>query len=329
MAKRVLSDKEINDMYELYKENYSLAKIGELFNVNRKTVSYWFDKKGFEYNKRKTSKTTYLLSDKEIDEAYKLYQEGFSSINLSEMYNVGYETILRGFRRLGYKVRSNKVNSRIYNVNHSYFNEINSAEKAYWLGFIYADGFVTIRKDGCKYFGLSLFVKDVSVLENLKKSLNSNYKINIYKSNGYTGSGEYCRLLIRSDEIVDDLISHGVLISKTNILKPPKLGNNLIRHFIRGYMDGDGSIWRSGREYSVQFLGTMELLDFIMEYFMSNNLVYKKVKARYRKEGQVVMSIAYGGNVQVKRILDHLYLDSNIYLERKFKIYKELANNSQ
>lgn len=286
-----------------------------------------FDKYGFDYNKAKRN-VEYLLSDEDIDCAYKMYQDGYSSLKLQEIFKVDFKTILKAFKRKGFEIRSNKDNSRIYKVeNESYFEDIDCQNKAYWLGFIYADGYVSVRKNGQKCFGVAISSKDEELLVKLNKSLNSNYKINRYitKSNGEYKSVEYSRLLITSDKIVDDLISHGVVENKTSIAEPPKIKYELIRHFIRGYMDGDGSISKSNKDYRVSFLGTDAILTYISEYLLKEGIIKNINKFGKRKKGQVVSDVAYGGNIQAQRILDHLYKNSEIYLYRKFEIYKNLS----
>ena len=108
------------------------------------------------------------------------------------------------------------------------------------------------------------------------------------------------------------------------------MDDSLIRHFIRGYFDGDGSVWSCLNKnqniptYSVSFLGTDELLLFIMDYLLNNNLINRRYKLNKRKDGQIVSEFKFGGNQLVYRVLSHLYNNSNIYLDRKYEKYLEL-----
>lgn len=64
----------------------------------------------------------------------------------------------------------------------------------------------------------------------------------------------------------NDLISHGCVPNKSLILKPPKIDNELINHFIRGYFDGDGCVSFNSKTkvYAVCILGTKEILEYII-----------------------------------------------------------------
>lgn len=114
-----------------------------------------------------------------------------------------------------------------YDVN--FFKTIDTPEKAYWLGFIYADGCLSKNE-----LILHLGIKDEEHLNKFKKAIKSNGKIEINET--------HATFRISSKEISYDLIKLGVLRRKTFIIKYPNLLKNLERHFIRGYFDGDGCI---------------------------------------------------------------------------------------
>ena len=250
-----------------------------------------------------TQKYKMTISEEKIIEIYNNeYLLGVSTVKLGEKYNVCPSYFSRWFHKLGLKMRSNKENSRKYEINHSYFETIDTEEKAYWLGFIYADGYVYVNKSQ-KGMGIAISVTDYNHLVKFNNDIKSSYPIKTYmQSDGFGKNTEYCRTLITSEKIYDNLITHGVLEHKTNILKPPNLDKNLIRHFIRGYFDGDGSVWcclnkkQNIPTYSISFLGTDDLLLFIMNYLVDNNLINRTYKLNKRKEFQVVSNVKFGGN---------------------------------
>ena len=180
-----------------------------------------------------------------------------------------------------------------------------------------------------KRFGISLSSKDKSQLEKLKKCIGSTYPIKEYKQEvGYSIGSTYSRIIIDSDEMFNDLVSHGVVLNKTNIVKPPNIDKEFIPSFILGYFDGDGSIFlNKGRSpfYSINIVGTDELLTFIHDYFKSVGIIKKdrEVNLEKRREGQAVSYIRYGGNNLVSRIMEVLYqnVDSDLPLERKRELY--------
>ena len=164
---------------------------------------------------------------------------------------------------------------------------------------------------------------DYNHLKKFSQSLKSNVNINVYE-NVETNYGitSYCRLIINSRKMVKDLIKHGCVPNKSNILKPPiGVPNNLIRHFIRGYFDGDGS-YIQGKEKRISFIGTDEVLFFILE-----NLPIEKDKqfAKRNKE-HIVSELRFGKKQEVLDTLKYMYLNSNVYLDRKHDLVIENYN---
>lgn len=263
------------------------------------------------------------------------YINGETLKSIAETYKVHLSAIDYILRKHNVPKRSNKINSRKYFYNENYFETIDTKEKAYWLGFIYADGYIRSNKDGTnKMFGIALSIDDKEHLEKLKKSLNATYLIKDYtpNSNSYSNK-KYSRLQIFGDKIYNDLKSHGVFPNKTLILKSPKIETKLYSHFIRGYIDGDGCITShrkskkksSKKDFAVKIVGTKELLDFIKNFIESNNIATIR-KYYKRRNNSKVFSLELTGNLQVKAFLNLIYKDAQIYLNRKYERYIELSN---
>lgn len=262
----------------------------------------------------------YAFSQEDKDTMIKLYLEGKSSVEIAKIYGISNPSSVIGYvRRAGIKSRSNSINSRKYNVDHNFFTNIDNEEKAYWLGFMYADGFVLSDRNA---IGLTLAIADLEHLTKFNSSLKSDYKINTYTSNGgYNAQTEYCRLIIYSELLKKDLIKHGCVEQKTDILKAPNILKELAPHFIRGYFDGDGCITSSynkygAKDWKIKICGTPELLDYITDFIHENNIANIN-KYYIRKPEQIVRSIDFGGNNQVEKFVTLLYENAHIYLDRK------------
>ena len=256
--------------------------------------------------------------------------QGFSTSKIAEIFGHNHHYYLDRFKELGFEIRSNKINSRKYTANFDYFDEINTAEKAYWLGYIYADGYVSSQQNR-KKFGIALSIKDKPQLEKLNACLDSTYPIHEYTTNGYKEDTHYCRLVVESEKLFDDLVRHGVLEHKTDILTPPSLLDELIPSFILGYFDGDGSIYCAKSKYpfyALSIVGTDAMLFFIHNFLVSRNVTSKKLKLEKRRAGQTVSYIRYGGNRLVGSILDVLYSDipDELPLKRKRILYLNCKN---
>lgn len=272
------------------------------------------------------------------NEILKIYTEEYlknnkSTLALDREYNMGKGYFSRQFKKYNLKMKTHSEATRKYNVNHNYFENIDTPEKAYWLGFIYADGYIT-TSNTTKRIGISLAIKDKNHLNNFSKCVESNYPIREYKViSGFKTGIKYCRVIINSNKMFDDLRKLGVVENKSLILKPPSIPKDLIKYFILGYFDGDGSICiknhynRNTKDWNFSLCGTEEMLNFIMDYFIENNLVMKRNKLYKKHKDSLVCQIAYGGN-NVERILTHLYNGFNvkICLKRKYELYIKCKN---
>lgn len=258
------------------------------------------------------------------------YKNGMSGCKLAEKYNMKVHQIYYILDKNKIERRSNKVNSRKYKHNEDFFEVIDCEAKAYWLGFIYADGYISIAPTGQKVLGISLSLEDKAHLEQFKKDIQATNPINIYESTGYGDGNMYCRLAITSEKTVNDLIVKGVVEHKTNILTFPteeQVPKHLIHHFIRGYFDGDGCItkyeFRGYDRYKTSFVGTYQFLQSI------NNIVYENYnikipKLHKRKKEHEVYSLEYASNKRSKILYEFMYKDATIYLNRKYNKFSRL-----
>lgn len=266
--------------------------------------------------------------------AEKLYEEyltGKSVCVLEREHNVEHSVIYNAFKKYGFKTRSNKINSRKYHLDEEIFSVIDTPEKACWIGFLSADGFVT--SVGRKAVGFALHLKDREQVEKFKKFLKADYPIHDYTQTTTYGKTEFSRIVVTSDKLYSDVIANGVVEQKTNILEPPKLiPYNLIKYYILGYFDGDGSIYKNDKNrdssYAISFVSTDAVLEFMSNYFLENGLTNKMPKLEKRKKEQIVSSIRFGGTRRTYNILTFLYdgIDESIPLKRKRDRYLECRN---
>lgn len=137
----------------------------------------------------------------------------------------------------GIKSRAAKIGVKYLTYNQNFFDEIDSHEKAYWFGFLYADGYVT---SGNRW-GLELSILDINHMQNLLNAIDANMKIKIRERN----SVKSCLFQIKNTHMVNTLIDKGVIRNKTENLKFPSeliLSKEYYSDFIRGFFDGDGSV---------------------------------------------------------------------------------------
>lgn len=117
-----------------------------------------------------------------------------------------------------------------------------TSEMSYILGFVVADGSVWKRKDRKDSYVMNITNKEKEHLEKIKKAMSARYKLALKRS-GYTGKKDCYYIQISNKEICKDLISLGILPRKTYNLNPIEVPEKHFPDFVRGFFDGDGSVY--------------------------------------------------------------------------------------
>lgn len=206
----------------------------------------------------------------------------------------------------------------------TFFDKIDTEEKAYWLGFIYADGNITKKKD---VFNLGLQIKDKNHLQKLASIFNKPIKISEEIRRGKMFQKGTLRVC--STYLCNSLISKGIIPRKTYIDSDVfcHVPDELLRHFIRGNMDGDGCICRFiqyGKiRYRVDFLGRTkfikELEAIFARKFSEDSFYSTTCVSTWR------LSICSASTIL--RVLDWLYSGATVFLERKHEKYLSLKRD--
>lgn len=207
-----------------------------------------------------------------------------------------------------------------YDLN--YFKEINTEEKAYWLGFIYADGCIT--SDSKHQLIIELSAKDKCILEKFIKSICGNIKIRENKHG--------VRISVCQKEFTKNLLTKGVIPQKSLKLEFPSseiVPEYLVKHFIRGYFDGDGSITYNryfdktrNKSYGISefsVLGTNNFIDCVSKIIPSS-----KHKIKHETRNTNVYKYRIYNRPDIIMVFHYLYDDASIYLGRKYDIFKSI-----
>ncbi len=277
----------------------------------------------------KTNRRSKFYNTEFQNKAIQLFKEGKSSKEISEILNISKTALIRNLDKLGYNFDRSKSMQK-YNINRNYFSNIDSYEKAYWLGLIYADGSNKVSKN---VFVLGLKQEDSYILELLKNDVKSNVPIKIAKDK--RGNREdFHRLEIYNKQFCLDLLKQGVFENKTSILKSPILDEDLIYSFIRGYFDGDGSICtvidKNNNKYykdSITFTGTKKIVDYISNYLKNTIDVNCSIYERHPERNNNNYTITISGRLQVIKLCEKMYENNNNhYLIRKYKKFLKIKN---
>lgn len=215
---------------------------------------------------------------------------------------------------------------RKYFHNENYFEKIDTSEKAYWLGFLFADGYI-LDTTGTGHYGqdkvgLSVAADSKDALEKFRASIQATNPITWEEKTNCQSIG---RILLTSQKTVNDLIDKGCVKQKTLILRPPQhMPEEFTWHFIRGFFDGDGSLACSSSKkskvaiYNLNFTTTYEMAYWLQQQFEGKGSIYPEK----RREHTWYFNI--GGNRQVIHFCKKMYNDATVYLDRKYNRYLEL-----
>lgn len=247
------------------------------------------------------------LSDEQVAAIDALYTSGKSLTEIGKLFGVSHTAIWYRLNVLGIERRASRDACRTYVIDAHYFHEIDTPEKAYWLGFFAADG--NIIRTGIR---LALGRKDDAHVVAFVKAISAEHPI--YRDLNSKGRPQ-TRVQIGCYQMAADLAHLGIIQRKSYNLEYPPIPADLNRHFIRGYFDGDGSV-NGKRQVIAELIGRKSFLARCAEIIYSEK-VTRKLRPTYPRDGTHVHILAIGGNLQARRLYDWLYQDSTIWLPRK------------
>lgn len=239
----------------------------------------------------------------------------------------------RGVSRV---LQEENINTRLknrYTLNEDYFSNIDTEAKAYILGFIYADGFVGNEK----FNNIVIYINDIEILRFISKEFEFTGTIRKTKKGGFPNSKNGYSLNFSSRIMAEKLRDIGLYPNKSlTISKLPNIKDELMRHFIRGYFDGDGSILISHNTsyyksyngnikytyptYNFMILGTESFLREIKEVA---KFEYAKI---YDTKTNQIKCLKICAKKEFEKIFEYLYFDSTIKLERKYNKWNEIMS---
>lgn len=323
MTKVIFTQEEINEMIRLYREeNQKQDDIAKQFGSTRKVI-------------RK-----YLLGVKRLyeDEIWLREQYEINKLNkreIASLANANEMTIHKYMKKYNIEVNHETSRRRKYSQQDDYFSVIDTEEKAYWLGFIVADGYVSYNAEqstGYYRLGFQLKESDAGHLKKFIKAIGGTMQVKYGKSTIKSIGKEYanCTLRVYSKRMVEDLMALNVLPSKSTKEHMPPIEDELMRHFIRGLFDGDGCFSfskskQTGSYYGCfSIVGSLEVLSAAKEHLES-----KGFKLKIRPQG-AIYNLTSKSTKEAVAIMEYLQEDATVYLERKrnkLLEWKDIAQN--
>lgn len=233
---------------------------------------------------------------------------------------------------------NHRFEKKLRKFNDRYFEVIDTQAKAYWLGFIYADGSICNSKTVDAETGevthsnyelsIQLNQQDDYILEQFNECLGGVHTVSYSETDRYIcgfdkpSHVKECRIRVYSKSIVNDLNNNGIDYNKTYTETFPEVSDELFPDFLRGFIDGDGGLYErtvGGHRYLTVGIFNMNLRGL--------NIVKKRLSDLY----DIDVSIYPKGNLytlvcdkkdHVRRLLDIIYYDNNVIkLKRKHQKY--------
>ena len=316
---RSIKNKLINDYVP---GQTSLKSLAEKYNINNyKTVADVLKENGIKTVKPK------LISRKILKKASDYYiNNEISTIDCAKKFKIGKNT-LRAYLQEHNLIKNPKNYQKDISYNENFFDNIDTEEKAYWLGFIMADGSTRLNKqNNPAQTSIEISKRDIEILNAFKNSIESNHIIRERSRRAVTGKiSKICSITISSQHLTKQLVSYGVVPNKTYIgfINEEIFNDNeeLIFHYLRGYSDGDGTINKNKGSYVFKLVIKSEsILNTIKKWIKQYCNIDVKIKLEIDKLGS-----AHRLSIQNKKeyfiFLDKLYKNANIYLDRKYQIY--------
>lgn len=296
---------------ELYSKGLSCKAIAKELPIESTTV--------FNILKRNDiqTRTSGGIDELPIDTIIEDYKNGVPTTVLAERYKVNVHTICN------YLEKENIKRDNIYHnkqLNRGYFENIDSYDKAYFLGFMITDGCVGSKTNE---ISLSISSKDDEILEIFKSKLNSKNPIHrtVRVRKGRKDSAE-SSLKLKSQQLKDDLAKYNVVPNKTYTIEIPEIDENLTSHLFRGLFDGDG--WISYKSHAIGFCGNEKCVQYVHDYLVSKLGVYD-VKVLHTDTH--LWQCVWGSQKDIQLIGEYLYKDKkDCYLKRKYNNYIDIVS---
>jgi hypothetical protein len=233
---------------------------------------------------------------------------------IAEIYNVSQKTIGNFLLKNNIKVNSRKrINeSRLY-FNIDYFDSINSEKKAYWLGYISADGCLKNNK-------VNIVSKDKEIIFKFKNDLCSEHKLcesTIYDKRTKKSYTSYSISI--TNNLFNKKVQNYINIDKSNSFRLPKLEDKYYPFFIAGMFDGDGHVGFNKNIMRCSLISTSECLIEIQDIL--EKIGIKKTKLQNSKKYSRLYLYK-----DTFMFLKFIYNEefSEIYLSRKYNLYKKI-----
>lgn len=326
MRKIILSEDQIDKIIEFYKSGLSYARIQDETGIDANKIKRTLKEYNVQLRPHKTGEEIRReFTPEEEAEIVRMYEMGIGVTTITKLFKCSPIPTRNLLKKNGVKLRNTEEAHEYQKkgINEQYFDNIDNQNKAYILGFLFADGCNYMYGKNTKEYQIhiNLKVDDAYILDAIRDRIEIERKVRIYKRK--SDGREYAKLEIKNKHISLRLAELGVVQNKTFVTKFPEyLREELIPHFIRGLMDGDGCIAKNLK--TVQFAGSHDMMCGLVKQFEK----YLGFTAHIVdiKHSPGISSVAVAKLENKIRLLHWLYDDADLKLERKYDLGMQIID---
>ena len=355
--KTLWTDKDIETLKDLFIKGFSYSEISKELNKSIRACQAKAIRLGLktkECNVWANNSRADFWTNEEIEKLLYCADNYTSYSDISKIMGRSVKAITYKLHELNKQIKEKSIIEkanyrRAYSVDDDYFENIDSQKKAYWLGWLITDGFITTNLNtkrgniNTNTIGLKLQSKDRCVLEDFKKDLNTDISIKTIKGRKafeYTNKitnktvcikgGEQAEFRFTSAKMVQDLAKYGIHQNKTyDVTFPKELDSKYYPGFIAGVISGDGCIDikknRKGFILRCTIAGTLDLVQKIREILIKEICFNPEKKISKYESSKCLYRLELN---QSETIALYYWLQKNgiSLMERKSKLIEEFLD---
>lgn len=308
-----LRDEEVRYIIQSYNGGMPINKISKKIHISYTKVKNILVNNNIElrYNNEKLR-----LSEEVEKQIIKEYLNGVARHQIGKEFNISDSKVISVLTKYNInQLRTiQQANVSKFKINENYF-DIQNNHMAYVLGMIASDG--TISKNNM--ITIELQQDDYEILQNIQLDMQLEREIKFYETaRGYKN----CKLYFYSRYIKDKLAEYGIVNNKTYSDKFvfPKLQQEFIPHYIRGYFDGNGCIKKTGNILTFQIdTPSKDIAYKIYDFFTQYNI---KCNVTNTMKTNIYIYRFYAYEDNARKIFEIIYKNKeNLFLDRKYKKY--------
>ena len=256
------------------------------------------------------------FTEDQINDMYDLYYNQHKSFKmLGEKYHHTQRVFARVFQEQGWIPKARDCKYSKYTLDENYFDNIDTPNKAYILGILYADG---CNRPSEKKITIELQIDDYDLLSQINEEFHNTRPLRIYGSfNQQNRTKDTCRIVLFSEHLSSRATELNLVPNKSLTLDFPYwMDKDLIPYMLRGYIDGDGWI----QQYRIGFMSTDKFCNGVKQYMNSIGLdCHIRDMKRHYNEHTKTCDISNRKNIIP--LTEMMFSGGDVFMKRKVDKY--------